>query len=124
MAKFISKLDVELINQQDAQGRGTWKIKSTLLYQSDIIKGQISVPVDFVTDFASVPRIPIFFDLFGDIASEAAVVHDYLYKTGIYSRKISDKILKEAAIATGCPNWQALGLYIGVRLFGWIFYKG
>ena len=47
---------------------------------SPMLKDTITVPTGFLTDFASVPRMPFVFLLFGDVAHEAAVIHDYLYK--------------------------------------------
>ena len=124
MAKFTTKLSVELEDQQAAQGRGSWSLSKKLVYQSDVAAQTITIPVGFVTDFASVPRFPsLFFSIFGDIASEAAVVHDYLYYTGILGRKLSDEVLREAALATGCAHWKAMGLYLGVRLVGWHAYN-
>lgn len=119
MSKFPSKLEVELADQQAAQGRGTWRLTSTFSYESDVANQTFTVPAGFVTDFASVPRIPIFFMLVGDVASEAAVIHDYLYSVQSTSRAVADKVLKEAAKVAGCPNWQAQILYLGVRLGGW-----
>lgn len=118
MAKFLSKLETELVDQQAAEGRGTWRITAPLLFQSDVAGQTITVPTDFITDYASVPRIPLVFDIFGDIASEAAVIHDYLYKTTILSRQTADEVLREAALATGCAHWKAMGLYLGVRVGG------
>ena len=45
-----------------------------------MLKDTITVPTGFFTDFASVPRMPFVFLLFGDVAHEAAVIHDYLYR--------------------------------------------
>lgn len=123
MSAFTSKLQVELVDQQAAKGRGTWRVTSPLSYESDVAGQNITVPTDFITDFASVPRWPpLFFSVFGDIASEAAVIHDYLYAAIPFSRYKCDCVLKEAALTTGCPQWQALGLFIGVRIGGWLFY--
>ncbi len=119
MSKFLSKLEVELVNQQAAQGRGTWRLTSAFSYDSDVATAHFEVPAGFETDFASVPRIPIFFMLVGDIASEAAIIHDYLYSTKQVSRATADKVLREAAKVAGCPQWQAEILYLGVRLGGW-----
>ena len=42
--------------------------------------GLITVPEGYTTNFASVPRIPIIFDLVGGYGHAAAVLHDYLYE--------------------------------------------
>lgn len=120
MASFQSKLEVELVDQSAAQGRGTWSLTAPLVYKSDITGvGTLTVPVGYVTDFASVPRWPaLFFSIFGDIASEAATLHDYVYSTAPFSRYKCDCVLREAAIATGTPHWKAMGLFLGVRIGG------
>lgn len=123
MAQFLSKLETQLVDQQEAQGRGTWRVMKPFVYQSDLTYNPIIVQVGFVTDYATVPRIPIIFDLVGDTATEAAVVHDYLYSIQMLSRSESDSIFREAAITCGCPKWQSWILYFGVRIGGWYFWN-
>ena len=113
-AKFESELQVEKLQN------GEWKLLAPLWYYSELIEDRIAVPAGFTTDFASVPRIPLAFLLTGDTAHEAAVVHDWLYTTGIYSRSTSDAIFREAMKAMGEPvvkNWL---MWAGVRLGGWV----
>lgn len=114
MSEFITPLIVQEL------GDNTWEITSTLKYRSNILSEVISIPVGFVTDFASVPRIPIAYLLAGGTAHEAAVVHDYLYQTQVTTRLIADRVLLEAMDATGIPLWRQLGMYYAVRAFGWI----
>lgn len=119
MGKFLTKLDVEQVTDVGEQGRGSWQVTSPFSYQAD--SGEIyTVPVGFVTDFASVPRIPIIFDLVGDRGNEAATLHDYLYSKphAVSTREMADQLLKEAALAQGCSPWVAWALYLGVRLGG------
>jgi len=40
----------------------------------------ITVPAGFETDYASVPRLPLMWLIAGDVAHEAAVLHDFLYR--------------------------------------------
>lgn len=119
MGKFLTKLDAENVTDVGNEGRGSWSILSPLKYQAD--SGVVyTVPIGFVTDFASVPRIPIIFDLVGDRGNEAATLHDWLYSKphAVPDRETADKLLKEAALAQGCPAWVAWALYFGVRLGG------
>lgn len=115
---FASELDVELVDGEAAQGRGTWRLLSKLLYGSRIVNPVICIPKGFITDFASVPRLPFVFLMVGDSGSEAAALHDYLYSIAKYSRKICDSIFKEACLITDVPKWRTYLLYAGVRLFG------
>lgn len=73
--RFLTELDTELRPDSDR----IWLIKSPLIYISDII-GTIEVPAGFETDFASVPRLPLIYSLFGDRAHRESVLHDYLYR--------------------------------------------
>lgn len=97
---------------------GRWRVVVPLEYESDIAKRTITVPVGFVTDLASVPRLPVVYLACGDRASEAAIVHDYLYSTGLLPRRVADDVLLEAALATGVPRWRALAMWAGVRIGG------
>jgi hypothetical protein len=83
----------------------------------------IKVPQGFVTDLASVPRWPLVFWLMGDRAREPAVVHDWLYLSGITSQADADAVLYEAARVIGLSWWVAQGLWWGVRLGGGVTYR-
>ena len=87
-------------------------------YQSDLAADMITVPVGFRTDFASVPRFGWVYSIFGNIAHQAAVIHDWLYYAGITSRKQADRILLEAMEVTGI-GWRQYPIYWQVRQWGW-----
>lgn len=114
---FISNLKVELINNEGKR----WKVLEDLEYEYNGIK--IVVPAGYKTDFASVPRIHGIFELVGNMGHAAATVHDYLYSTGMLSRKDSDKVLLQALRATEVGKPRSMIMYAGVRAFGWLFYK-
>jgi hypothetical protein len=114
VSRFITELEVEEVGTSNE-----WKLLAPLLYASDLVNQVIQVPVNFVTDFASVPRIPLAFLLTGNTSHKAAVVHDYLYTTQPFSRSICDAILKEAILVCGEPAWRAQLMYLGVRIGGW-----
>lgn len=101
-----------------ADGRGTWKLVEPLEYQSDLLKRTLTVPAGFVTDFASVPRIPVAFLLTGNSAHEAAVVHDWLYSTHEVDRATADAVFREACVACGTYGWKAWLMWAGVRVGG------
>ena len=78
----------------------------------------ITVPARFTTDFASVPRLIWWaFPPWGRYAP-ATVVHDYLYKTGVFSRKKADRIFDEIMRELNVKRWRRRSMYLGVRLFG------
>ncbi|MEH6436709.1 DUF1353 domain-containing protein [Massilia sp. DD77] len=95
-----------------------WVLTSTLVFESVVLDRLVVVPSGFVTDFASVPRLPFTFWLFGAVAQEAAVVHDHLYSTGEVSRKLADEVFAEASKACGVSAWRRGPMWLGVRLFG------
>lgn len=118
MSKFLTPLRVEEQDDTSHDGRGTWKLLTPLVYQSDVAKTTFVAPEGFVTDFASVPRLPIAFMLTGDTAHQAAVVHDLLYTTHEVDRATADAVLREAAIASGVSAWRAWIMWSGVRVGG------
>jgi hypothetical protein len=95
-----------------------WRLVSEFRYDSDVAHVRIIVPAGFVTDFASVPRVPIAFWLTGNTAHMAAVVHDYLYTSGIFPKETADRVFYEAMRVTGIPLWRAYLMYLGVKWGG------
>lgn len=89
--------------------------------------GYICVPEDFVTDFASVPRAPVVYWLWGSVADRPAVIHDYLYRAGEeleIPRKICDEIYYEAMEFRGYSWITKYPHYAGVRFGGSSAYGG
>lgn len=118
MSHFITDLDVrKLTHDASADRRGTWKLLQPLVYSSELA-GMITVPAGFVTDFASVPRIPVAFLLAGDCGQEAAVIHDFLYTTHQVPRETADAVLREALLVGDEPAWRAWLMWAGVRVGG------
>jgi len=118
MSKFLTDLDVMLLSDSANSDRGSWQLKSALIYQSDVANQVFIVPVGFVTDFASVPRIPIAFDIVGDTAHAAAALHDWLYTTHPVARDVADAVLQEAAKVSGVSAFKAWLMWAGVRMGG------
>ncbi len=113
---FFTELDARLT------GRREWELLSPLGYRSDLLDCTILVPTGFQTDFASVPRIPVIFTLWGDRAHREAVIHDYLYRMDsepVVSRKEADRVFLEAMKARGKPRYISQAMYRGVRVGGW-----
>lgn len=115
MSKFLTELEVENATAVDD---GNWRLLAPLVYQSDVAGQIFTVPAGMVTNFASVPRIPVAFLLFGATSSEAAALHDGLYTYQWVSRAMSDAVLKEASAVTGVAAWRRWAMYLGVRAFG------
>ena len=119
MSEFKTELDARLKDDDKI-----WIIDSPLLYQSDIL-GPITVPVGFETDFASVPRIPLFYTLFGDRAHRESVIHDYLYRLDAIpqaTRSQADDVFLEAMKCRGKGFFVRYAMWMGVRAGGWTAY--
>ena len=121
MSEFLTKLNGSWLDDV------RFMLLDDLNYQSDLLHITITAPKGFVTDFASVPRVPIVYELFGDRAHHESVIHDFLYQThGIridVPRDMADKVFREAMIVRGKSKFVYTGMYWGVRLGGASSYK-
>lgn len=133
-------MNPQFLNQLDLSpcpdGR-TWRLDQDLVYRSPVAAeqtsapapasaaaGLITVPAGFVTDLASIPQL--FWNLlppFGKY-TEAAVVHDWLYRNHLYPRPVCDAILLEAMQLCGVNWFQRQLIYRNVRAFGWAAWNG
>ena len=115
--RFLSELHVHVDYGQEER-----ILLDDLIYYSDII-GTVVVPKGFRTDFASTPRFTwIFFDPH-DVYAPAAVIHDYLYKTGSCTRKEADAVFLEAMKDLKVDRFRRNVMWAGVRLFGGFGYE-
>ena len=125
MSRFITRLAATNINPDFAGGRGLWELVEPLVYESDAAVMTITVPVGFQTDFASVLRLPVIYLMFGDKAHAPATVHDYLYRTGLVSRRTADDVFSEAMkVSTNLSKFDRWMMWAAVRVFGGSHYKG
>lgn len=83
----------------------------------------VIVPAGFQTDLASVPRLPVIYLAVGGRGHKAAVLHDYLYKTGIYDREVCDGLFYEALVESGVNKFYARMMHSGVRVGGGKIYE-
>lgn len=84
---------------------------------------KIVVPRGFTTDLATIPRI--LWSIFPphDYYAKAAILHDYMYKNALGSKKEADLVFYEALGVLGMPKWQRKLFYWGVKLVGKGNYK-
>ena len=121
MSKFLTELDTHLKCDSD----NVWVLGSPLVYDSDLV-GRIEVPSGFETDFASVPRVPIFYMLFGDRAHREAVLHDYLYRIDaapLVTYSQANKVFLEAMALREKSVFIRYPMWWGVVLGGWTAWK-
>lgn len=118
---FVTGLHVEQLAEKIDE---KWRLELPLVYYSETLRRSISVPKGFVTDFASVPRLPIMYWLAGGKANKAAVVHDFLYRQGSgVSRADADSVFVEAMEVTGQPAWRRALMWAGLRAGGMSSYQ-
>lgn len=107
--EFTSPLRVEVVND------GLYRLTEELVYRT--AAGEvIRVPAGFETDFASVPRVPFIYALFGGKGAFAAVVHDYLCRAAktLEERRKADDIFHEALLTQGFDESSAWVFFIAV----------
>lgn len=110
---FLTGLKVQYLTPQ------RWVLLEPLVYKrAEAGSGAITVPAGFTTDFASVPRMPVFYMLCGNTGHRAAVLHDYLYSTQVVSRKEADRLFREALREDGVSLPIRWIMWLGVRLGG------
>lgn len=118
---FLTELTTTKVKEAAGTGRARWKLLCELAYNSQI-HGLIIVPVGYVTDFASVPRLPFAYWLTGDTAHASAVVHDYLCSVEYPRCEISwaraADVFREAMKHEEVPAWRRTMMYWAVRMAG------
>lgn len=118
-ARFLSEVDLRIMPE------GRWMTLAPILVEADLegAIGTITVPAHFDSDLASVPRLPGLYLLFGDKGRKAAVVHDWLYNNAQTSREYADEVFLALLEHEEAP-WRRTAMWLGVRLGGWMFWKG
>lgn len=109
-------------------GRRTWRTTRAITYHVGSLGSAwtITVPSGFDTDGASVPRLLwIVWPPLGGDYDQAAVLHDYLYRTQFMcmERVVADALLLEAMKALGTGALARWGIFVGVRAGGWVTYR-
>lgn len=96
-------------------GRALWEVVEPYNFNG------FTVPRGFITDFDTIPRLPVIFAAFKGRTRAAALVHDYLYSIG-FDRYEADRTFLRMMVAEGVRLRHAFPIYLGVRLFGWLFH--
>lgn len=131
MSEFLSPLELEYIDGKN------WKVIAPFEYHFGSPDGDelVDIPVGFITDFASIPKI--LWNILPPVGSygKAAVVHDWLYRrrTVVFdclvcetghplrsvSRREADYRFREAMQVLGTDWLTRWVIWAGVRLGGW-----
>lgn len=117
MSAFTKPLILEYLD-----GRN-WSVREEFDFASEQAERIIRVPRRFLTDFASVPRF--FWRILPPTGAygKAAVIHDYLYRTGSAPRALADAVFLEGMTVLNVPAWKRQTMYWAVRLFGGLAYR-
>jgi hypothetical protein len=114
MPECFTELDVRAV------GVNEWQLLRDLTYTSTKnLIGCYTVPLGEVTDLASLPRVIRSIYNVNGISRHAATLHDYLYKTQAFTRKVCDQIFRQALLDSGMTRRRAAIWYRGVRWGGW-----
>ena len=117
MSHFASNLLVTDIHKG-------WRLERSLVYKSDYLGRQVTVPRGFETDLASVPRIFRFIVPVANARNrKAAIVHDYLCVHGEskgVTQKQADKVFREALGVCGIGRYRSACLFYPVRSYQWL----
>jgi len=109
-----------------------WRLREPLGFYSRRYNLTICAPAGFVTDFASVPRLPLAYLFAGGTGHWEAVIHDLMYRWGMPARSTADQIFYEcgrvrAALRRNQGMWHRCGRLVrttmmtgAVVLAGWI----
>jgi hypothetical protein len=114
VSHYITPLQVEDVDEF----AGTWRLTGPLVFVSDLLLRTITVPQGFVTDFASVPRLPVIYLAEGGKGEKAATLHDWAYSSQFVPREQADALLREALLACGYSAFTAGLFYAAVRMGG------
>lgn len=115
MSAFVGELDTRLV--EDTKD-GLWELLQPFSFQSDLLGQTITAPVGFQTDFCSVPRVPLAYDMLGNRARKSGTIHDWLYTSKHTTREQADKVLREMLVLNGVDECEALQFFLAVRMFG------
>ena len=121
MSSFTSPLIVSPM----PDGR-RWKLFRSFTYHitSRRSKDKITVPAGFITDFASIPWVFWSWLPAWGKYGKAAVIHDYLYQNHLLSRRMADLIFYEAMLVGKTKKWKAKLMYLAVRIWGGLTWRG
>lgn len=142
MGQFLTRLKTEQLTEGTFTTKALFKLIAPLSYSSNTINDIIEVPEGFITDFASVPRLPIIYVFLGNLGNSAATLHDFLYtyphipnkrlSALPVTKEIADRVLQGAIVdgmlkatendmVCGFKKWVRPYTY---KLIGYLFYLG
>jgi hypothetical protein len=106
---FLSPLELEVLDDE------RFRLVVPLVYRSRVLGDTLVIPEGFLTDLASVPRLPLVFWWYGGRARKASVPHDFLYQRHLVGKATADQVFLEAmALIDDLPAPIRWTMYQGV----------
>lgn len=138
---FTTRLRTDCYDPENEIGDGEFLVVSPLVYEASS-GSKYAVPMGFITDFASIPKLVRLmpgFDVNGR-SRAAAVLHDFLYSSHGFvcdqskdagyqvthqhlTRAQCDALFREALLSLGVGRGVAYSMWLGVRTGGWMYWK-
>lgn len=106
MMKYVIKVENTEVTRE-------WK-----LLEDFVISNGYMVHKGFVFDGASIPVGLRWLFPHGGAKFPAACAHDYLYRTGVVTRKEADQVFYDMMIDNGVPKWKAKAMHTGLKVGG------
>lgn len=100
-------------------GGGDWRVThgwGVRAVDDDGTVYEWTVPVGFITDLASIPRLPLIYMALGGKGPKSAVVHDMLYKLQV-GKDLADRVFRALLVIEEDPE-IAEQMFAGVRIGG------
>lgn len=107
----ITKPTVTQINQEPA----IFMVAHPLIYKLNGTGTEIQVPVGFITDLASIPKVLWWWESPHERTLAPAILHDYLYWVQACSKDESDAVMYLAMKDVGMDGIDLKSIYAGIR---------
>jgi hypothetical protein len=101
-----------------------WIVRQPLTYRVGISSATVTVPVGFVTDFASIPQALQSIIRQNGLYILPAVVHDYLYWKQACTREQADQLFMLAMIENKVADVHRIAIHSAVRAAGSFAWDG
>ena len=95
-----------------------WIVRQPLTYRIGVSNASVTVPIGFVTDFASIPQALQSIIRQNGLYILPAVVHDYLYWKQACTREQADQILLLGMIENKVADVHRVAIHAAVRAAG------
>lgn len=122
---FLNRLAVMFAGTPAKLAQPNWVLLEPLEYLASTGERYV-VPASFVTDLASVPRMPVIYAAFGNRGQSVrpAVLHDWLCRHKVVQRPTADRLFYQAMLDEGMPETDAMSMYWAVRSYSELIETG